>query len=266
MHCCRQDSSTDKDLEPAGPRGDFDAMIVKYDADLNMQWIRLFGGSEFDEFTDVGTTSDGGYIVVGATQSKDGDISGLSTYDKKHALIVKYNASGEVEWKQIFGGSGEDMFNSVAIAQDKGFVAAGSSSSNDGSMNGANQGDNDAILVKYSTEGTMEWKSTFGGTDKDEFLDVKAVGSEFIVSGHTKSTDGAIEGLTAGGSYDALLVKFDKTGTVTWKQIYGGGSWDRYNAVLNKGSTYYVVGSTLSDNLPGLTLWGKDDCLIAQYK
>ena len=51
-----------------------DYWVVKLDGFGSVQWQKCFGGSE-DEFAyDIQTTTDGGYIIAGTSNSEDGDI------------------------------------------------------------------------------------------------------------------------------------------------------------------------------------------------
>ena len=59
-----------RELEFAGGatikgRGGMDAVIVKYDAELNFLWARAVGGSKDDTFERIAVTSAGDIVAVG---------------------------------------------------------------------------------------------------------------------------------------------------------------------------------------------------------
>src|SRR5579883_732980 len=64
-----------------------DYWVVKLDATGNIQWEKSLGGSYYDGATGAQQTSDGGYIVVGFTESADGDVTG--GYGQADYWVVK---------------------------------------------------------------------------------------------------------------------------------------------------------------------------------
>ncbi|MGV9003476.1 T9SS type A sorting domain-containing protein [Flavobacterium sp.] len=60
--------------------GDSDYWIVKLDTNGAIQWQKSLGGSSGDIATSFQITTDGGYIIAGATQSNDGDITNNHGY------------------------------------------------------------------------------------------------------------------------------------------------------------------------------------------
>lgn len=68
--------------------------VVKLEADGKLAWQKTLGGSEYDRAYDIYQTKDGGYIIVGDSNSPDGDISG-GTYRGRNAWIVKLKAEQE---------------------------------------------------------------------------------------------------------------------------------------------------------------------------
>ncbi len=67
-------SSNDGDV--SGNHGISDIWIVKLSAVGNIEWQKALGGTDNDQGYAIQQTTDGGYIVAGATNSNDGDVSG----------------------------------------------------------------------------------------------------------------------------------------------------------------------------------------------
>jgi uncharacterized delta-60 repeat protein len=72
-------------------RGRDDFWVVKLKTDGTLDWQKSLGGSDTDRAYDIAQTKDGGYIVVGSSNSSDGDISARK-YKKSNAWIVKLKA------------------------------------------------------------------------------------------------------------------------------------------------------------------------------
>ena len=81
--------------------GEWDAYIVKLDANGNKLWEKTYGGDRDDQAWSVQQTNDGGYIVAGWTKS-----FGTST----DAYVLKLNVNGNKLWEKTFGGNKDDLF------------------------------------------------------------------------------------------------------------------------------------------------------------
>ena len=204
-------------------RGNDDAIIVKYDADCNVVWKKNFGGSGSDRFEAVTATSDGGFIATGHSWSSsfgNGDWTGASAWGGgTEAIIVKFDADGNVVWKKNFGGIDNDQFLAVTATTDGGSVAAGYSSAasfGTGDWTGVTgRGYVDAIIVKFDIDGNVVWKKNFGGSSADWFYAVAATtdGSVVAVGDSAAASFGTGDwtGVTGRGGTDAIIVKFSET-------------------------------------------------------
>jgi hypothetical protein len=65
-----------------------DILLIKTDANGNLQWAKTYGGTNWDDAFSVQQTSDGGYIVAGETQSFG---AGWSDF-----LLIKTDANGSI--------------------------------------------------------------------------------------------------------------------------------------------------------------------------
>jgi len=144
-------NSTDGNV--SGNHGDYDAWILKLDADGNLIWQQCLGGTGDDGAQFVTLDSDGGYLVAGYTDSDDGDVSGNhGDYD---AWILKLDTDGNLIWQQCLGGTGDDDAASLVQIADERYMVAGYTSSNDGDVSG-NHGDYDAWVVDLTSESATE--------------------------------------------------------------------------------------------------------------
>lgn len=205
----------------------YDAIIAKYSASGKLIWDKKYGNNWMnEEFSDVRQTSDGGYIVVGGKRKG---------YDEYDALIVKYNASGQMTWTKSFGGKGYDYFNSVQQTSDDGYIALGSACSGSKGSNGGND-DNHALIVKYNKYGKIIWKNKFEANGDGYYSNGKqTIDGGYIAVGFCFSL----------GGYSSLIVKYNETGTVLWhNELLGASSFSSVEETED--GEYMVVGDSYS--------------------
>jgi beta-lactamase regulating signal transducer with metallopeptidase domain/peroxiredoxin len=101
--------------------GETDIYLIKTDGEGNLKWQRAFGGKGKDYGKSICQTSDGGYVIVGETESFG---SG-----KVDVYLIKTDGEGNLEWQKTFGGEGEDYGCSVQQLPDGGFIVVGATNS-----------------------------------------------------------------------------------------------------------------------------------------
>ena len=166
--------------------------------------------------------------------------------------IVKTDAFGNLQWQRTYGGTFEDMANSIEQTADGGYIMAGTSASNNGDVSG-NHGDKDFWVVKLSVSGDIEWQKSYGGDDKEVAYEIhQTTDGGYIVAGTTYSYDGVImpvNGDVTGfhGGIDAWIVKISANGTLEWQKCMGANNLDGFLSVKQTTDGGYIAAGDYSN-------------------
>jgi len=205
--------------------GGSDFWLVKTDYFGNMEWNKTYGGLGKDEAHAITRTVDGGYAILGTTDSFG---AGGSDF-----WLVKTDSSGNILWNKTYGGSSSDDAWSIAETFSGDLVLAGWTASF-----GARSGD--FWLIKTNSYGDVLWNKTYGEKLLDAANSVQQTSDGgYVLAGYTYS-------FGAGGS-DFLLVKTDAAGNEQWNKTYGGTGEDYgFSVVQTSDGGYALAGSTSS--------------------
>jgi len=105
-----------------------DIWVVRTDHDGNIIWEKCFGGAYYEDASTIFQSDDGGFVIVGNTQSHDGDVTGNHTLSECYhdIWVFKISGTGELEWQQCIGGiANETTQFGIVKKSDRDFVIAG---------------------------------------------------------------------------------------------------------------------------------------------
>lgn len=225
--------------------GGYDFLIVKLNSAGTIVWQKTFGGSDYDYSESIQQTSDGGYIVAGATNSYNGDVT--SNQGSGDWWIIKLNANGALQWQKSFGGTNFDVAHSIKQTLDGGYIVAGMTHSSDGDVTNHHGIFVDIWVVKISSNGILQWQKALGGSEIDSStLSIAQIpNGDYIISGYTYSNDGDIT--NNHGNYDYWLANLNSSGQVQWQKCYGGSDWDKGKTMSTTSDGGFIMaGESLS--------------------
>jgi len=179
-------------------------VLTKFDADMNVQWQRCYGGNNHDAISGI-LELDDGYVFVGGTESTNmpghkgnGDV-----------WVVRIDFDGNIIWQKAFGGSIGEAGNKIFQTDDNGFIVAGNTYSNNGDVSGNHSMSEyypDIWMFKINSVGELQWQQCFGGGGREEISNgvVRKSDNNFVIAGITN----------LGPSYDVGCAPY-------------GGIWDK---------------------------------------
>ena len=237
--CC----NPDKDLNPIIPV-----------SNGSLEMAKTYGGSKNDVAKSVIATSDGGFAVLGYTQSIDGDVTGKSSENYDYWML-KFNSEALLEWNKTYGGSGDDRGSQLIQTSDGGYALIGYSDSSDGDVT-INNGNRDFWVIKINATGAITWEKSFGYSGVDEGVSIlETSDNHFILSGVLDVTASGGDGNTgrysprhAGGDY--WSIKINASGDTVWSRFYGGSFTDSPAGIIeNTNSDLITVGGSDSNDV-----------------
>lgn len=106
-------------------RSDYDFNIIEFDVEANNISERHYGGYKDEFLTDIIELPNNELVLVGISESKDGDIK--SWRDEltltANAWVIKLNSNREIIWEKIMGGSEGAWFAKVISKDNKLLIA-----------------------------------------------------------------------------------------------------------------------------------------------
>jgi len=178
--------------------GSEDLWAVKLSAEGAVEWQKAYGGASTDRAYGVCTTNDGGYAVVGSTNSFAAGISDV--------WVLKLESTGEIQNQKSYGTSTSEIGWAIQQTTDGGYVVAGQIGVNN----------DDAWILKLNADLSLDWERAYGGAGLDQAKSIQQTSDGGYVFA------GVVE--EGAGPYNIWVVKLSNSGAVTWQYAYGNGS------------------------------------------
>lgn len=241
-----------------------DYWAIKMDSNGNKIWRRYFGGSHVDQGKDVLQTPDGGFLLIGISESSDFDIT--NAYGANDFWAIKINADGDLIWENSFGGSESEFAYSITNTTDGNFIVLGDTRSSDFNIS-TPLGNADVWAVKFnSSNGNIIWENTYGGLEFDSARGIiKLESGKYAIAGNSRSSNNHVE--NNNGSNDAWMFIIDEDGNLEFETNIGGSQIDFANNLTETTNNEIIfVGNTDSNDIDITINKGGKDILIYKMK
>jgi hypothetical protein len=240
-------STNSKDFDVTQNRGGEDVWVVKLDEDGKILWQKSYGGTGNEGATAIKQTKDGGFMLLGVTNSKNGDF--IATKGDLDIFFSKLDKDGKIIWTRIYGGNKYDQATSFFETESGEFVISIISQSDSLDFD-LNYGNDDIWVMKTKPNGDIIWKKHIGGTRLDQVHEIiQAEKGAYLLVGTTGSIDKDMvvhKDTFFSTAQGDVWIKLDTSGSIIWHKTYEGtnmGSlFARIRAVKADSSGYIGVG------------------------
>jgi hypothetical protein len=201
--------------------GQLDIYIIKTDSAGNPLWIRTYGTDSTDEGGCVQQTADGGYIIIGNSNS-------FSVSGERRIYVIKTDVNGDTLWTKMYGLSGNTDMGGGSISQtnDNGYIISG--------------GYWETYLIKTDSVGNITWSKTFSGVRGGGAI-LQAPDSGYIFACNYGNIP-----------VDVMLIKTNSNGNILWNNVFGVANG--YNSATTLFKTfdggYALAGIGVNNSMP----------------
>ena len=215
--------------------------------EVTLNTIQTFGGSKNDVINSIVATNDGGYAVLGYTQSNNFDIVNKSN-ESFDFWVMKFSSEDQILWNRTFGGSDDDRGVDIVATNDGGFAILGAASSSDLEVS-QNAGSHDFWMLKITAEGTVMWEKSFGFSGSDKGISLtNTADNGFLLTGvldvSASGGQGNSKGTQRHSGGDVWVLKLSSNGTLEWSTYFGGSFTDTPFGVVETSNNEYIIAAS----------------------
>lgn len=131
--------------------GSFDFFLLKIDENGNEEWIKTYGGKDFDYGETLRIGKDNCLYILGSSAS-------YATDFKPDHLLIKTDLNGNEIWYNTYGTDGSDYSSSLICTKDTSCIFTGWTDLGE-------HGNKDIVLYKVTAQGQLEVVSTIVSND-----------------------------------------------------------------------------------------------------
>lgn len=164
----------------------------------------------------------------------------ISSAGGSDVFLAKYDRSGALLWVTRQGGAFDDSGRGVAADGTNGCFVTGLLQSSSSAAS------RDIFLAKYSANGLLQWQRQPASTSSDAGMAAASdeKGNGYITGWFTGTANFISTNVTALGSRDIFVAKYNNAGTLLWVATMGGAGGDEGKGVgVDTNGNVYVTGS-----------------------
>lgn len=230
--------------------------------------VNQFGANGTESTYDIVVGPDGSLYISGHTSG---------SWASHHTVVEPYVFGTDVflakldpttyavDWVSHLGsvpsGSSYDYAYAMQVDANDNIYVTGYTGSTFTNQNALST-EGDGYIAKYNSSGQLQWLRQEGSATNGSFYGIGIDDSGNIYAAGYAT--GSVNGQTAFGDYDIVVIKLDANGNEIWTSQYGSTTDDQIRGAKLKGNYFYIVGQTLG-SIDGETNAGDYDGFLAKY-
>jgi hypothetical protein len=241
-------------------------LTVKYDSNGNVLWATSAGGNNYDEIARaIANDASGNVYITGTFRSSSLSFGAITlanadtTGNSWDIFIAKYDSNGALLWARSEVGTGTqwEFANDISTDSTGNVYVTGrynglTCTFGTTTLTNTQGGDPlrfDIFIVKYASDGSVQWATSGGGIQNDQAnsITTDASGNVYVTGSFTSPTIAfGSTTLTNSGTANAdmYIVKYSPNGSVIWANTAEGDLHDDVISICT--DTYgsvYITGS-----------------------
>lgn len=194
-----------------------DIFIAKINNVGELIWSRNYGGVSDERAWDVKETLDGGFIIIGWTESFGAGNSDI--------YVLKTDSGGDTLWTRTYGYSSDDEGRSIIVKENGGYILAGKLS--------IPPSTGKIAALNIDASGDTIWTKTY-------------YTAAMVANSICRTSDGAYAltgiGIYLVPSYSSCILKINSNGDSLWTKVLIDSTQDLYcQSILQASDGGYIV-------------------------
>jgi len=199
---------TEGTLPGATSVGGADYMMVQYDSNGNLVWVKQAGSNSYDEARSVSTGASGNLAILGVTTGSIMAAVGGDTLGGDDGYLHVLESDGDFLWARQFGSDNGDSARAVAFDPNGDLYVVGETYGT--FVPGENLDEQDGFARKYSSIGAIIWSRQFGTALADNVWSICGTDATGFSYGGRIGTNNSAPG------YEATAGRINASGVVQW--------------------------------------------------
>ena len=215
--------------------------LVKFTPNGLVDWQRVWTGPTVNGTFHGPTVALSSGPLPGNASDDSIYVTGVTVSNSTDAVLLKFDASGNLLWQRTWGGSGGEETEAVAATPDGSVYIAGQSTSFGASGSSL-------FVVKFDSAGTLVWQKAWDGSSGFEAMAVAPDGSVYAA--------GSMPRDATFSQFNLVAIKLTPGGSLVWQQTYAAGDQAdaRGGMTAAPDGSIYIVGAlqAIKGNTPSI--------------